>query len=301
MKLAVIVINWNAADDTIRCVRSVLGWRNLQPVVWVVDNASEDQSAELIERHCPEVRLLRSATNRGFAGGNNLAIAHALDEGSEALLLLNNDASIDEEAVARLVESLQADPELGVVGPLLRNESGAGVSLSAGGRDISRHIVSHVIYEERPTSSPEAGPLRLAGYVPGTVVLVRADLFQKVGLLDEDYFFGGELADLCERARQQGYRSAINVRAIATHNLDRSSQLRSTLHLYYVIRNRFLFINKFRPALKAPLFGFWIGYGLFLFSLALMRGERRRAKAIRLGLLDGLSGRFGKQNERVLS
>jgi GT2 family glycosyltransferase len=302
MKLSVIVLNWNAADDTIRCIRSVLSWCNLQPIVWVVDNASKDQGVELIAQHCPGARLLHSATNRGFAGGNNLAIRCALDEGGERILLLNNDASIDEENVARLVASLAANPELGVVGPLLRDEGEGSVRLSAGGRDISRHITSRIYYEEYPTATLlEAEPLRRVDYVPGAVALIRAELFRTVGLFDEDYFFGGELADFCERARQHGYESAINVQAIATHRLDRSSKLRDTLHIYYVVRNRFLFINKFRSAQKIPLCGFWAGYGLYLFFLALMQGRRRRARAIRLALLDGLSGRCGNQNERVLS
>lgn len=292
MKLSVIVINWNAAEDTVRCVRAVLDWRNLQPVVWVVDNASEDRSAELIGQHCPDARLLRSATNRGFAGGNNLAIARALDEGSEALLLLNNDAAIDEADVAALLETLEADPQIGLVGPTMWDGDRL---LSAGGRDIARHVETHI----RPPQPP-AGLLDV-DHVSGTVVMVRAEVFRSSGLLDERYFFGGEVADLCQCARVRGYRCVVVGRARAFHRVERSSEARDKLHVYYVIRNRFLFIRKHCPAQKFFLYPFWVGYGFCLWGAALLRGNTRRARAIALALLDGLAGRFGGQNERVLS
>ncbi|RLC61852.1 MAG: hypothetical protein DRI80_07755, partial [Chloroflexota bacterium] len=99
----------------------------------------------------------------------------------------------------------------------------------------------------------------------------------------------------------QGYVSAIDTRARAFHSLSRSSDLRETLHIYYVFRNRFLFIRKFRHARRIPLYGFWTLYGLAVSLRAQLLGRSAKARAIRLGLLDGWRGRFGGQNERVLS
>jgi GT2 family glycosyltransferase len=292
MKLAVVVLNWNAADDTIRCVRSVLDWRDLQPVVWVVDNASRDRSVELIGQRCPEARLLPSATNRGFAGGNNLAIARALGEGSDVLLLLNNDAAIAEKDVALLIETLESDPQIGLVGPTMWDGDRL---LSAGGRDIARHVVTHI-----RLTQPPAGLLEV-DYVSGTVALVRAEVFNSLGLLDEGFFFSGEMADLCRRAWMGGYRCVIDGRTRAFHDFERSSEARDVLYVYYILRNRFLFIRKHYPAQKFFLFPFWVGFGFYLLSKALLGGNTRRARAVALGLLDGLAGRYGGQNERVLS
>lgn len=301
MRLAVVVINWNSAAETVACAHSVTAWTRLAPVLWVVDNASHDDSADIIARQCPRARLIRSDVNRGFAGGNNLALHRALEEGSESVLLLNNDAVIDEDNVARLIASLADDPRLGVVGPVLRDELQGVGRISAGGRDISRHIVSRIVETRSAHDLSEAPALRRVDYVPGTVALIRADLFRTVGLFDEEYFFGGELADFCLRARHHGYESAIDVRVIATHSLDRSAELRSTLHVYYIVRNRFLYIRKFRPNQKLPLYGFWTAYGLILLAKNLLGGRCRTARAVRLALLDGLAGRFGGQNERVLA
>jgi hypothetical protein len=295
----VIVLNWRNGPDTVSCVHALRGWTRLRPSVWVVDNASGDGSVEAIRASCPEARLIVSEANRGFAGGNNLALAPALAAGAESVLLLNNDAAIEEQAVERLLGVLDAHPAVGIVGPLLRDESGGEGRVSAGGRDLSRHLISRILLEAEGPSGPH--PLRIVDYVPGTVVLVRAAALRTVGWLDEDYFFGGELADFCARARRGGYSSAVDGRTLATHRLDRSADLRDTLHAYYVLRNRFLYTRKFHARRRRWLYALWAVYGAALVLANLLRGRLARARALGLGLVDGLRGRFGGQNERVLA
>ncbi len=294
-QLAIVILNWNAADDTIRCVRHVASWERLQPTIWVVDNGSTDGSAEVIARECPQVRLVRNSDNLGFAGGNNRGIAEALSTGNAPILLLNNDAFIAEDDVIRLLDTLQANEQIGFIGPLLFDAERRDRLLSAGGKNPARHHQSHIL-ELTP-----GDPVRTVECVPGTVVIARAEVFRTVGLLDEDYFFGSEVADLCMRAGQRGYVSAVDTRARAFHNLDRSSDLRSTLHTYYIIRNRFLLIRKFHRNWKILFYGFWSLYSLALSLKVQLNGKPATARAICLGLLDGLRGRFGGQNERVLS
>jgi alpha-1,3-rhamnosyl/mannosyltransferase len=295
MELAIIILNWNAATDTIRCVRQVTSWERLEPTLWVVDNGSTDGSADAILRECSNIRLIRNSTNLGFAGGNNGGIAEALSAGNAPILLLNNDAFIDEEDVIRLLDTLEDDGRIGFIGPLLFDAENRDRLLSAGGWDPARHHQSHIL------ELPPGEPVRAVECVPGTVVMVRPEVFRTVGLLDEAYFFASEVADLCLRASQQGYVSAIDTRARAFHNLSRSSDLRSTLHTYYIIRNRFLLIRKFHRNWKLLFYGFWTLYSLALSLKVQLNGKLATARAIRLGLLDGLRGRFGGQNERVLA
>jgi hypothetical protein len=293
MKLAVVILNWNAAQDTIRCVQSISGWERVEPQIWVVDNGSVDDSAECIARECYGVHLICTEFNLGFAGGNNRGIVEALANSDAPILLLNNDASIAEEDIIRLLDTLQANRQIGFVGPLLFDAEREDMLLSAGGRDPLHH---HTHIYDLP-----AGPVQVTDYVPGTVIIGRAEVFRKVGLLDEDYFFTMEVADLCIRARQHGYLSAIDTRAHAFHDLGRSSELREALHTYYIIRNRFLFIRKFHHKRRFWLYGFW---GLYSLALALKVSLERKpdtAQAMWMGLVDGLQGRFGGQNERVLS
>jgi GT2 family glycosyltransferase len=295
MELAIIILNWNAAADTVRCVRNVASWKRLQPAILVVDNGSADGSCEVIARECPEVHLIRNSTNLGFAGGNNRGIVEALSVGDAPILLLNNDAWIEENDVIRLLETLQANEQVGLIGPLLFDAGQRDRLLAAGSKDPSRHHHSH------NPELPAGGPVHIVECVPGTVILGRAEVFRTVGLLDKDYFFASEVADLCLRARQHGYLSAVDTRARAFHDLGRSSKLRETLHSYYIIRNRFLLIRKFHRKWRVLFYGFWTLYSLALSIKVQLNGHLPAARAVRLGLFDGLRGQFGDQNERVLA
>jgi len=311
MELAVIILNWNAAADTIRCARAVASWKVLHPTIWVVDNHSTNGSAEAISRECPDVHLIRNPANLGFSGGNNRGIVRALSTSDAPILLLNNDAFVEEQDIIRLLDTLKTDDRLGLIGPLIFDADRQDRLLSAGGRDIGRYINTHIstrreaqrltTNNKRTREAIADEPVHQVDYVPGTVIVIRAEVFRTVGLFDEKYFFSGEVADLCERARQHGYASVVDTRARASHSLDRSSDLRETLHAYYTFRNRLLFIRKFRHAQRASLYSFWILYGLGVSLKAQLQGQSTKARAVRLGLLDGLRGRFGGQNERVLS
>lgn len=293
--LSIIILNWNAAADTIRCAQSIRRWHSLRPTVWVVDNASVDGSAGKIAQACPEVHLIRNSANEGYAGGNNRALVQALAVKDSPILLLNNDVVVAEEDVRLLLESLQANPCIGFIGPLLFDAECKERLLAAGGRDMVRHLTSHV---PRVTARQR---LQTVDYVPGTVLLGRAEVFRLTGLLDEAYYFTGEIPDICRRARRYGYLSAIDTRTRAFHTLSRSSGFRSSLYPYYIIRNRFLFIRKHYPRSRLLFYAFWSLYSLALSLKLHMSGQQDSARAVWLGLRDGLQGRFGGQNERVLA
>ena len=289
--LSVIILNWNAAGDTIRCAREVAGWQEVRPSIFVVDNASADDSVAQIARACPEAHLIRSRENLGFAGGSNLGIRAALAAGNEPILLLNNDAQMAGADAARLAQTLAEKPQIGFIVPLLYDEQGA--LIAAGGKNPVKHT------QTRVRALPAAAVAKVE-VVSGTAVLIRPELFRQVGLLDERFFFSTEVADLCLRAKKAGFICAVDRRASASHAISRSSHLRGTLYVYYIVRNRFLILrNHYRY--NAPLFAFWAAYSLALAGKLWLDGQRPSARAVWLALKDGLRGRFGGQNERVLT
>ncbi|HFQ93743.1 MAG TPA: glycosyltransferase family 2 protein [Anaerolineae bacterium] len=293
MRLGVNILNWNQADDTLKCVSSVRSWQITEKVVWVVDNASCAADRDRLVAGLDKETLLVSETNRGFAGGNNLAIQAALAAGCQYILLLNNDARISEENVNCLRQALNDDPRLGIVGPTLWDGRNPNRLLSAGGGDIGTAVSPHL------TTPPAPDEIREVTYAPGTCALIRREIFERVGLLDETYFFGGEMADLCMRAREAGYTVAIVGGAKAFHTVDRSSEIRHWLHIYYVLRNRFLFVRKFHRRRQWRLFLFWTAQSGRPWLQAVLAGDWRRERAIRLAVWDGWRGRFGGQNRRV--
>lgn len=290
-----VILNWNAAGDTIRCARNFANWRRVKTDIIVVDNASTDNSIEMISRECPDLSLICNPVNSGFAGGSNRGIETALSRGNKPILLLNNDASLAEEDALKLLETLQSNKKIGLIGPLLFDAHQPDRLLAAGSKDPSRHHHSHnhQLLQDETVQTVEC--------IPGTAIIIRAEVFRALGLLDEAYFFGSEVADLCLKARQQGYLSVINTQAKAFHAVGRSSKFRESLYPYYIIRNRFLLIRKFHRQWQFFFFGFWTLYSLLLSLNVQFKGKPIMARAVRLGLLDGLYGRFGNQNERVLA
>lgn len=288
---AVVILNWNAAADTLACVTRLATWTHVQPHVWVVDNASSAEDVAQIRAGLAAtpvaVTLIENDANRGFAGGCNVGIAAALASGDAPILLLNNDAGLDEAAITRMMATLADEPAACMVGPLLMH---GDKLLNAGHRDPARHhhtSITHV--------PPE--PVATVDYISGSVALIRAAALRTVGLLDEAYFFNGEVADLCRRARAAGYVTLVDSRARAEHDLDRSAPLRNTLYTYYLVRNRLRYAGKYARLRWAG----WVGYSLLLAGKLFLRGERASATAVRLAVADALAGRWGGQNARVLA
>jgi GT2 family glycosyltransferase len=241
------------------------------------------------------------------------------------ILLLNNDASIQEQDLLQLAATLERHSDgasrhsdgasrhsdgasrhsdgarCGFVGPLLFDMNKKEKLLSAGGIDIARHIHTHIRQLDADGGTPAGEPVREVAYVPGTAVLISPRVFRTVGLFDPDYFFSGEMADLCERAKQHGYRSVIDTRARAHHAQHDVSNLRETLYTYYSLRNRFLFISKHRRPQRIPLYCLWTFYDLGMALQAILQNRPQITRAICLALLDGLRGQFGGQNKRVLA
>lgn len=293
LKLAVVILNWNAAADTIRCLETLAAWPQLRPTLYVVDNASAPGSADRIAAAFPRARLLRNAENLGFAGGVNVGLRAALAAGDAPILLLNNDAALDEEAALCLLALLEESPAAGVVGPLLYRSGGE--LISAGSRNPVLH---HHNLIDRPADAHAPYPV---DYISGSVALLRPAMLRHVGLLDERYFFSGEVADLCARARRAGWRTLVEPRARALHDLERSSPLRSTLYTYYIVRNRFLYIRNHYRLARLPLLAAWTLYGAAAALRLRLAGAAAPGRAVLLGTADGLRGRFGGENERVLA
>jgi GT2 family glycosyltransferase len=292
---AIVILNWNNASDTIATTQAIQAWEGLCPTIWIVDNGSEDDSVERIRQECPGVRLLLSDHNRGFAAGNNMAVRQAMDNGeARCFLLLNNDAVIDEAGALLMIDTLESSGA-GIVGSILRDPPPSGRLQAAGGQDPLWRVNTHML--EIPD---ETAPYPV-DYVPGTAILIAAEVFERVGLLEEEYFISGEIADFCLRARRLGYQPLIDPRVTVFHDTGRSSELRVAFYTYYFLRNRFLFVRRNYPRLRIPLKLYWALFGLVSALGSKVRGHRRRAAALTLALRHGLTGRFGDRSQDIFA
>jgi GT2 family glycosyltransferase len=292
-QLAIIIINWNKAHDTLHCLYMISQWYGLNVEVIVVDNGSSPEDLSLLQNAKSQFQLIINETNRGYAGGNNTGIIKALHEGFSYIMLLNSDATISESCVKQLLEFMKHSPDFGVVGPLLE-EGGRNF---AGGRNIGVYSMTRIPFHSEDRSSE----LLTVDYVPGSVLLARREAFEKAGLLEEDFFFSGEIADFCRRVQSSGLKCAVYTGCRASHTPDMNSTMRETLYNYYTLRNRFLFVRRHFRHTKIFWAMRWVIGGIIQIIIALLKRKGGRAHALWLGLRDGVTGRFGDRNAQFIS
>lgn len=250
--LSVVVVSWNTRALLARCLESVL----LDPAgaraeVWVVDNASSDGSAEMVEERFPRINLIRNAENRGFAAACNQALVRA---SGDVAVLLNSDAAAEGGALERLCGVLDRRPEIGVVGGrLLAPDGGPRRSygriptvaafvaemLGAGRVPGLRRVVPSVA---SPPRRRERG--REVGYVSGACLAVRRSVLDAVGGLDERFFLYFEETDLCVRVREAGLGVWFEPGALVRHHGQASAtQLGTEAEVLYA-RSASAFVRK---------------------------------------------------------
>ncbi len=197
-----VVLNYNGWQDTIACLHSLLLQEYPPLQILVVDNASTDDSVVRLRAEFPQVDLVQAAANKGFSAGNNFAIEHPLAAASDFVWLLNNDTVAPPDTCAKLVAAAIADPRIGLVGSVLRYlYDPVKVQAWGGGR------VSRTTGFGRHFTAPT--PLGPDSFFTFASVLLRRDMLNDVGLLDDGYFMYFEDSDLCFRARARGWQLAV--------------------------------------------------------------------------------------------
>lgn len=232
--VAVIIVSWNGKQVTFDCLESLRAVEYKPFKIYVVDNASSDDSADEIARLFPEVKLIRSETNRLYAGGNNYGFQIAMQDNPELVLFLNNDTVVDKDFLNNLVKAINNDNQIGIVGPKIYHFNRPEIIWSAGGFiSLFRGKTGH--YGLRRPDSERWNRQREVGYLTGCAQMIRAELFQRLGGFDESYQMYSEDADLCQRARNAGYKVVYVPDSRIWHKISSSSGGGLTT---YKIRNK---------------------------------------------------------------
>lgn len=211
-KVGIVIVTFNSINLIDRCLASCYGQAGAEIII--VDNASSDGTPAHIRKHFPNVRLIESAVNLGFAKGNNLGFEHVE---ADIILLLNPDAFLDDwSQVTSLIEVLESGSSIAIVGPQLKNLDGSHQIGDAGWRDTLLSTAGHFLFLHRlisflPSiylSSPRL--LRAAtvevDWVCGACLLTRSSVIKSIGGLDEKIFMYGEDVEWGERAKNAGLR-----------------------------------------------------------------------------------------------
>ena len=285
--LSVIVVNWNTCRLLEACLQSVEAARqDLAVDVLVVDNGSTDGSVELVRERFPADELIANAGNRGYAGANNQAVERAR---GRYLFLLNSDAEVETAALRALVAYADDHPEAGVIGPKLLNPDGT-LQPSGGRFPTPASTVASLLGLNRLTGRPRYGTGRdysvpaEVDEVSGAAMLIRREVIDQVGGLDEGFAWGYEDVDYCLRARRAGWRVHYVPDARVMHHWGGTQRLAPAPTILKAIAGRRRYFEKHYGRLTAGLVmaATLVSHGLRLvvFAIAGLGNPTRRTRAV---------------------
>ncbi|MCL4369140.1 MAG: glycosyltransferase family 2 protein [Actinobacteria bacterium] len=299
LDLSIVIVSYNVRDLLRRCLQSTFeGLADLSCEVYVVDNASSDGSVEMVREEFPQVNLIASATNGGYAYANNLALRRIL-QGPGPLpryvLLLNPDTYLPPTALPGMVRFMDAHPEAGAAGPRLVRPSGE-LDLACR-RSFPTPEVS--CYRMLGLSRMFPRSRRFGRYnltyldpyavvevdsVVGAFMLVRGRLLSEVGLLDEAFFMYGEDLDWALRIKQAGWKVLYNGDVEVVHHKGESSRQERRRARTEFYRAMLIFYRKhYQRTTRFPLSWMVVG-GIHLRAgwekLALAFGGRRARREV---------------------
>ncbi len=276
--VAIIVLHWKG-DWTQACLLSLqnLDYPNFQIIL--MDNGCRDQSIAELHEQFPHITMLRSSENRGFSGGNNIAIRWALESDFDYVWLLNNDTQVFAETLTEMVTVGEHNPSSGAIGSVLYEMVCPNQIQAYGGGSVSplgtpRH------YLERP-------PNGKVDYICGASLLLRSQTLEQVGLLDENYFLYWEDVDLCYRIRVGGWELRVAEHSRVLHQGSASTIAHSPSWDYDFTLSSVRFYRKFHKC-------YWLAV---LWTLArtsagrLVQGHFRNLPSLFRAVYDGLSRR----------
>ncbi|GAA4346081.1 glycosyltransferase family 2 protein [Hymenobacter saemangeumensis] len=240
--VSIISINYNQAQVTCAMLASLRLLTYPRYEVIVVDNASPTEDPGIIEEQYPEVQLIRSKENLGFAGGNNLGIRAAK---GEFCLFLNNDTEVVPHLLEPLVAVFEREPGVGVASPKLifygTNEliqyagCDGGINPWTGRSHVQGHLEPD--HGQHNHSRPTA-------LIHGAAMMVPTEVIRRAGLMPELYFLYYEELDWCEMIKRRGYQAYYEAGSTVYHKESVSVGQGSVLRTYYMNRNRLLFIRR---------------------------------------------------------
>lgn len=259
MKLSVIIVNYNGKDMTLDCLESIYSrLQNIDFEIFLVDNASNDETAEAVSSDFPEVNVIANKENLGFSRANNQGIREAK---GDYILLLNNDTLVESSDIDKIIDYMQEHKDVGILGCRINNPDGS-LQLSCYRFPGMWEMISHYTWLTRLfPDSKWAGDyrnwahdeVREVDFVIGAFFLIKKEVLDGIGLLDEKFFLNAEEAEFCLRAKKAGWKRVFYPDFTIIHlggqtketigSLDSLSAIKGTDYLIRKHHNIFYYIS----------------------------------------------------------
>lgn len=321
--VSIIILNWNGKEDTLECLASVnkIDYPNYKIIV--VDNGSSDGSVEAISKPYPDVTLLQTGENLGYAGGNNVGIRWALEHETDYILILNNDTVIAPNLLTTFVNAAKPLSRGSILGAKIYYYDKPDTIWFAGGRWLrNNNCFEHIGCNQEDNIAFDK--TIEVDYITGCALFTESHTFKDVGLLDEEFFLTYEETDWCYRAKDKGHNCFVIPEAKLWHKVSSSfGGENSPLVHYFMVRNKLLWAERHLPLMARiklhkenlvtlreiflpPIFlskkeSSWAKSFLWSFSTWLKNKKKNEAmiKATLLGLRDYYLRNFGNCSEEV--
>ena len=238
-KLSIITINYNGIKDTCELIDSIAFNDNMEVIV--VDNASKQDEASIISERFPHIKVIRSAQNLGFAGGNNLGIKAAK---GDYILLINNDTYFKECNIDALIKRLESSKKIGVVCPKIRFAWGINPIQFAGYTPLSAITVRNQAIGFGEEDKGQYDCAHPTPYAHGAAMLMKRAAIEKVGLMPECFFLYYEELDWSMMFTRAGYEIWYDPACTVYHKESQTTGQNSPLRTYYITRNRLLLVKR---------------------------------------------------------
>ncbi len=287
--VSIITLNYNSAALTLQLLESVRLYCSVPYEIIVVDNASRPHEIPSECEQFPHTTLILNDENKGFSGGNNVGIKAAK---GEFIFLVNNDTEFTPHLVERLLETLQQNPKIGVVCPLIRYFEPRDTIQFVGFTKVHTFTARNETLGNMEKDEGQYQQLRLSPYAHGAAMLLPRHVVDEVGLMPEDYFLYYEELDWSEQIRRKGYEIAVNPQAVIFHKESASTGKESPLKTYYLTRNRILFMRRNAPLRYFVLFALFFAFFTVPKSLLRYAGKRQHLQAF----TDAIKWHFSKEN-----
>lgn len=270
-----IVLNWNGWRDTIECLDALKQCTYPNLTLVVVDNGSTDGSIARIREAYPQILVLESKKNLGFAGGNNIGIRYALGHGANYIWLLNNDTQPAPDALSALVAKVGTDERIGAVASICYYADAPSTVQAWGGSRVNLWIgYSRLAMEPRHDEWFDT--------LNGTSMLISRKAVESVGLLDENFFLYSEDTEYCMRLRKMGCRTAIAADSKVLHKVNASTGGNKLLLDRYQTASTLRLLRLYSPAPSLACFVFLA----IRFSRRLLKLQFSRCRSVWAGVED---------------
>jgi GT2 family glycosyltransferase len=287
-RVTAIVINWNLKETTAMCLRSLDRIGSSGHII-VVDNGSQDGSLDYLRDRFPGVEFISLPENVGFAAACNCAIQRALQRSAcQSILLVNNDAILAPDALSKLMEAAESNPETGILGPKVYYRDEPERIWYAGAR-MRRGVLAAADTGRGQVDRGQFDQPSMVDYVFGTVMLIQRKVFESVGLFDERFFLYLEDLDLCLRAKKKGFSLLFVPEACVWHIGSASTAQHQEIRKFHYVKSTIIFLKKHLSRVVIPLaLLFWSAVLIRMVIQDILRGNLSTLDTCWSALVSGL-------------